>query len=68
MLNEKERNDFTELFILKFKGVMPEIPDYVVGGDNKAFFQKLFIYLGQYRDRIPSDLLAKMYQFAIKLN
>ena len=67
MLNNEERNQFTELFILKFKGVMPEIPDYQVGGDNKEFFRKIFIYLGQYRDRIPDGLLAKMYQFNIKL-
>ena len=46
---------------------MPELPDYVVGGDNKEFFRKIFIYLGQYRDRIPDSLLAKMYQFAIKM-
>ena len=67
ILNTEERNQFTELFILKYKGVMPEIPDYVVGGDNKEFFRKLFIYLGQYRDRIPDALLAKIYQFAIKI-
>ncbi len=67
ILNNEERNQFTELFILKFKGVMPEIPDYQVGGDNKEFFRKIFIYLGQYRDRIPDGLLAKMYQFNIKL-
>jgi hypothetical protein len=67
MLNEQERNQFTELFILKYKGVMPEIPDYAVGGDNKEFFHKLFIYLGQYRDRIPNELLSKIYQFAIKM-
>lgn len=66
-LNAEERNQFTELFILKYQGVMPEIPDYVVGGDNKEFFRKLFIYLGQYRDRIPDGLLAKIYQFAIKM-
>ncbi len=65
-LDNDERAQFTELFILKFKGVMPEIPDYVVGGDNKEFFRKIFIYLGQYRDRIPDNLLAKIYQFAIK--
>ena len=65
-LDNDERAQFTELFILKFKGVMPEIPDYVVGGDNKEFFRKIFIYLGQYRDRIPNNLLAKIYQFAIK--
>ena len=68
ILNTEERNQFTELFILKYKGVMPEIPDYEVGGNNKEFFRKLFIYLGQYRDRIPDGLLSKMYQFAIKLN
>lgn len=67
ILDPTERNQFTELFILKYKGVMPEIPDYVVGGDNKDFFRKLFIYLGQYRDRIPDGLLAKIYQFAIKM-
>lgn len=66
ILNGEERNQFTELFILKYKGVMPEIPDYQVGGDNKEFFRKLFIYLGQYRDRIPDGLLSKIYQFAIR--
>ena len=66
-LNMQERNEFTEIFILKFKGVMPELPDYEVGGDNKEFFRKVFIYLGQYRDRIPSDLLGKMYQFSLKI-
>lgn len=66
VLSNEERNQFTELFILKYKGVMPEIPDYVVGGENTEFFRKLFIYLGQYRDRIPDSLLAKIYQYAIK--
>ena len=67
-LNTDERNQFTELFILKFKGTMPELPDYEVGGDNREFFRKIFIYLGQYRDRIPSGLLGKIYQYSIKLS
>ncbi|MBO7298024.1 MAG: hypothetical protein J6U60_03140 [Clostridia bacterium] len=67
-LDTVQRNQFTEIFILKYNGAMPEIPDYEVGGDNKEFFRKLFIYLGQYRDRIPDALLAKIYQFAIKMN
>ena len=66
-LDQEERNAFTEIFILKFKGTMPELPDYVVGGDNKEFFRKIFIYLGQYRDRIPMNLLVKMYQFSMKI-
>jgi hypothetical protein len=67
-LNVEERNQFTELSILKYRGVMPEIPDYVVGGDNREFFCKIFIYLGQYRERIPNGLLTKMYQFSVKLS
>ena len=66
-LNAEERNSFTELFILKYKGTFPELPDYEVGGLNKEFFRKIFIYLGQYRDRIPNDLLGKIYQYSIKL-
>ena len=66
-LTMAERNEFTELFILKFKGTMPELPDYEVGGDNKEFFRKIFIYLGQYRDRMSQNLLAKMYQFSMKI-
>lgn len=67
-LNDQERNDFTEIFILKVKGMMPELPDYQVGGDNKEFFRKIFIYLGQYRDKIPSSLLGKIYQYSLKIN
>ena len=66
-LDMAERNEFTELFILKFKGTMTELPDYVVGGDNKEFFRKIFIYLGQYRDRMSQALLMKMYQFSMKI-
>ncbi|MBQ7879225.1 MAG: hypothetical protein IJ317_01115, partial [Clostridia bacterium] len=44
-LTGEERNQFTEIFILKYKGTMPELPDYVVGGDNKEFFSKIFLYL-----------------------
>lgn len=66
-LTEQERNQFTELFIMRFGAAMPEIPEYVVGGNNNEFFRKVFIYLGQYRDRIPSALLSKMYQFSIKI-
>ena len=65
-LNATEREQFTEIFILKYKGETKNLPDYQVGGDNTEFFRKVFIYLGQYRDRIPDSLLGKMYQFAIR--
>lgn len=67
-LNDKEREEFTDLYILKCKGNMDEIPKYEVGGDNKAFFDKVFIYLGQYREKIPNELLSKMYKFSMKLS
>ncbi len=66
-LSEKEKNEFIDIYVLKCRGIMPEIPGYVVGGDNKDFFNRVFIYLGQYREKIPGDLLAKMYQFSMKL-
>lgn len=65
-LSAEERNQFTELFILKYKGEMAGVPDYNVGGDNKEFFQKIFINLGSLRERLSDDLLEKLYQFAIR--
>lgn len=67
-LNDKEKEDFVDLYIVRCKGSMPEIPAYVVGGDNREFFNKVFIYLGQYREKIPSGLLSKMYNFSMKLS
>ncbi len=67
MLNEQEKEEFIDLYILKCKGEMPEIPGYVVGGNNKEFFNCVFIYLGQYREKIPAALLEKMYKFSMKI-
>lgn len=65
-LDEGERKEFTEVFILKFFGDLDHIPDYVVGGDNKEFFRNIFIYLGQYRSIISSPLLEKIYAQGLK--
>lgn len=65
-LTAEEREQFTEIFLLKYKGETKNLPDYKVGGDNSDFFRKVFIYLGIYRDKIPDSLLAKMYQFTVK--
>ncbi|MBQ8342650.1 MAG: hypothetical protein IJY21_00945 [Clostridia bacterium] len=61
-LNVAERNQFASLYVLKLKDVMPEIPAYQIGGDNRYFFEMVFITLGEYRDDIPDGLLFKMYQ------
>ena len=65
-LTEEEKGQFYNLYVLKTLN-MPGIPEYVVGGNNKLFFNKVFIYLGQYRQNIPNALLAKMYDFSLKL-
>lgn len=65
-LTSEERAQFTELFILKYKGQMSNVPDYTVGGDNKDFFNKVFINLGSIRERLSDELLEKLYQFAIR--
>ena len=66
-LSEEQKAAFIDLYVLKCKTPMPEIPTYEVGGNNKAFFNKVFIYLGQYRDKIPSDLLEKIYEHSMKI-
>ena len=60
-LSVSERNQFAALYLLKHEDVMPEIPAYQIGGDNKLFFEMVFITLGEYRDKIPDELLSKMY-------
>ncbi len=67
-LTEEEKVEFIDIYVLKSKFNMPEIPAYVVGGDNKEFFNKVFIYLGQYREKIPAALLTKMYRFSMKIS
>ena len=66
-LNKAEREEFTDLFILRCKGDMPEIPEYVVGEPKKAFFNKIFVSLGKYRDAFSDELLSKIYDFSLKL-
>ncbi len=61
-LNVAERNEFASLYLVN-KADMPEIPEYKVGGDNQAFFDMVFIMLGDYRDKISDELLGKMYDF-----
>ena len=67
-LSNQERAEFVDLYIVKCRGAMPEIPAYEVGGDNKEFFRSVFVYLGQYREKIPNGLLSKMYDYSLKID
>ena len=63
-LSKAEKYEFADLYILKTKGNLGAIPTYEVGAENKAFFKKIFIYLSQYREKISSELLAKIYDYS----
>ncbi len=66
MLTAEERLQFTQIFLLRSESKLPEIPEYKIGGDNKAFFRKIFVNLGSLRARIPDGLMEKIYQFSIR--
>lgn len=61
-LTDSEKIEFCKTFIEKQKGPCTELPDYVVGGDNKEFFSAIFLYLGKYRPLISDGLMGKIYQ------
>ena len=49
-------------FIDRTKGSIGNIPEYRIGGNNKAFFSSVFIYLGRIRGLISDGLLNKMFK------
>ncbi len=64
-LTPQEKNEFGDLFIAGKYGQIG-LPHYVIGGNNKEFFTKVFIYLGRYRNNISAGLLNKLYDFVSK--
>lgn len=61
-LSNDEKIEFARTFIEKSKGEIGNIPDYVIGGNNRMFFSSVFIYLGRIRGLISDNLLNKMYK------
>lgn len=68
LLTPQEKNEFGDLFISDKYGTHAYLPAYVIGGDNKEFFSKVFIYLGKFRSHISNNLLEKLYQFVAHRN
>ena len=60
-LEESEKIEFGKTFLDKRGGPMPDLPDYVVGGDNADFFEAIFLHLGKYRSKISDGLMNKIY-------
>ena len=67
MLTPQEKNEFGDLFIANRFGDLAYLPAYVIGGDNREFFRRVFIYLGKFRSHISPELLGKLYQYVSKL-
>ncbi len=61
-LTNDEKIEFAMTFIEKSKGNIGNIPEYVIGGNNRLFFSSVFIYLGRIRGLISDGLLNKMYK------
>ena len=66
-LTPQEKNEFGDLFIANRFGDLAYLPAYVIGGDNREFFRRVFIYLGKFRSHISPELLGKLYQYVSKL-
>ncbi len=62
-LTPQEKNEFGDLFIANKYGDLSYLPAYVIGGDNREFFSKVFIYVGRYRGHISTSLLDKLYLY-----
>lgn len=61
-LTNDEKVEFSMAFIERSKGSIGNVPDYVIGGDNRKFFSAVFIYLGRIRGLVSDNLLNKMYK------
>ena len=66
-LTPQERNEFGDLFIGNRYGDLNYLPAYVIGGDNREFFSRVFIYLGKFRSHISPALLGKLYDHVAKM-
>lgn len=62
-LTASEMNEFGDLFIANKYGLQAYLPPYAIGGDNRDFFNKVFIYLGRFRSNISDALLNKLYRY-----
>ena len=59
-LTPQEKNEFGDLFIGNKYGALTYLPAYVIGGDNREFFSKVFIYYGRFRPYASAGMLDKL--------
>ena len=63
-LTPAERDEFDRLFISRIYGENKRLPAYRIGGDNREFFVKIFVFMGRYRNVISDGLLEKIYNYS----
>ena len=63
-LTPAERDEFDRLFISRIHGENKRLPAYRIGGDNREFFAKVFVFMGRYRNVISDGLLEKIYSYS----
>lgn len=61
-LTNDEKIEFAQTFLERREAALPEIPDYIIGGNNDKFFSSIFIYFGRIRDRVSDGLMNKFYE------
>jgi hypothetical protein len=61
-LTDEQKVEFCKVFLEKSMGTLPEIPSYVVNGDNIEFFRSVFSRLNTFKGIISEGLLDKIYQ------
>lgn len=60
-LTNAERIEFAYCFIEK-NLILPNVPEYVVGGNNQKFFASVFIYWARISNRVSDGLMNKLYE------
>ena len=63
-LTPAEKDEFDRLFISRIYGDNKRLPAYRLGGDNREFFAKIFVFMGRYRNVISDGLLEKIYNYS----
>ena len=64
-LTEAERYEFIDLFVFKELGRSQYLPDFIIRGDNYAFFSVFFENIELFHDKLSPTLLEKMCQYCI---
>ncbi|MDE7301035.1 MAG: hypothetical protein K2N47_02585 [Clostridia bacterium] len=61
-LTDSEKQEFSDIFILKTKGFVRGVPEYQFNAMNEDFFPAVFVHINRYRTICSDGLLGKMYK------